>query len=62
MIVRATVDDVLLVPLQDGATIARGIVIAADEQHFTIRLETKFPGAEVEYEQETPGVVLVADG
>ena len=59
---RAEVGMVLDVPMQDGATYARGVVIVANDRRFVVELETLFPGSRVTYDQGAAGVVLVADG
>lgn len=59
---RAELGMVLDVPMQDGATYARGVVVEAGLFRFKVKLETLFPGSVVTYDQGALGVVLVADG
>jgi hypothetical protein len=53
---------ILDVPMQDGATFARGEVVEANLFKFKVRLSTLFPGVVVTYWQGALGVVKVSDG
>jgi hypothetical protein len=50
------------VPLQDGASYVRGVVVEADVSFFVVELGAPFAGRRERYDQGMLGVVLVSDG